>query len=79
MIFFNQPQSTAGRCYNCGEFADHIAADCKLEAQPKKCHHCKSADHLIADCPTRTVSKSFHQQFFVLSEQINFSSRCLSF
>ncbi|KAF2902535.1 hypothetical protein ILUMI_03652, partial [Ignelater luminosus] len=42
------------RCYNCGEFANHIAAKCTLGPQPKRCHHCKSEDHLIADCPSRT-------------------------
>ncbi|PSN35472.1 Protein lin-28 [Blattella germanica] len=41
------------RCYNCGEFANHIAAKCTMGPQPKRCHHCKSQDHLIADCPTR--------------------------
>ncbi|XP_074034699.1 protein lin-28 homolog [Leptinotarsa decemlineata] len=42
------------RCYNCGEFANHIAAKCQLGPQPKRCHNCKSEDHLVADCPTRT-------------------------
>ncbi|XP_070394886.1 protein lin-28 homolog isoform X3 [Dermacentor albipictus] len=41
------------RCYNCGEFANHIAAKCTMGPQPKRCHQCKSADHLIADCPQR--------------------------
>ncbi|XP_059473335.1 protein lin-28 homolog [Neocloeon triangulifer] len=41
------------RCYNCGEFANHIAAKCSMGPQPKRCHHCKSDGHLIADCPTR--------------------------
>lgn len=41
------------RCYNCGEFANHIAAKCSLGPQPKRCHHCKSEVHLIADCPAR--------------------------
>ncbi len=39
------------RCYNCGEFANHIASKCTVGPQPKRCHHCKSSDHLIADCP----------------------------
>ncbi|XP_045471079.1 protein lin-28 homolog isoform X2 [Harmonia axyridis] len=42
------------RCYNCGEFANHIAAKCCLGPQPKRCHACKSVDHLIADCPSKT-------------------------
>lgn len=42
------------RCYNCGEFANHIAAKCQLGPQPKRCHNCKSEDHLVADCPSRT-------------------------
>ncbi|GFR08887.1 protein lin-28 homolog [Trichonephila clavipes] len=41
------------RCYNCGEFANHIAAKCSMGPQPKRCHNCKSVDHLIADCPNR--------------------------
>lgn len=41
------------RCYNCGEFANHIAAKCSMGPQPKRCHNCRSEDHLIADCPTR--------------------------
>lgn len=45
------------RCYNCGEFANHIAAKCTMGPQPKRCHHCKSEDHLIADCPTRKDKK----------------------
>ncbi|KAK9751514.1 Zinc knuckle [Popillia japonica] len=45
------------RCYNCGEFANHIAAKCTLGPQPKRCHNCKSEDHLIADCPLRTELK----------------------
>ncbi|CAG2167764.1 unnamed protein product [Oppiella nova] len=39
------------RCYNCGEFANHIAAKCNMGPQPKRCHHCKDSEHLIADCP----------------------------
>lgn len=46
------------RCYNCGEFANHIAAKCTLGPQPKRCHNCKSEDHLIADCPLKTEVKS---------------------
>lgn len=41
------------RCYNCGEFANHIAAKCTMGPQPKRCHQCKSVEHLIADCPQR--------------------------
>ncbi|XP_055324357.1 protein lin-28 homolog [Sitodiplosis mosellana] len=47
------------RCYNCGQFANHLAADCTLEAQPKKCHYCKSSEHLMANC---TQSKNREQQ-----------------
>ncbi|XP_054164121.1 protein lin-28 homolog isoform X2 [Oppia nitens] len=39
------------RCYNCGEFANHIASKCNMGPQPKRCHHCKDSEHLIADCP----------------------------
>ncbi|XP_071052595.1 protein lin-28 homolog [Onthophagus taurus] len=45
------------RCYNCGEFANHVAAKCSLGPQPKKCHNCKSVDHLIADCPKKSDEK----------------------
>ncbi|XP_023215074.1 protein lin-28 homolog isoform X2 [Centruroides vittatus] len=45
------------RCYNCGEFANHIAAKCTLGPQPKRCHHCKSVEHLIAECPLREEKK----------------------
>ncbi|KAK7500092.1 hypothetical protein BaRGS_00008639, partial [Batillaria attramentaria] len=40
-------------CYNCGDFANHIAAKCPHGPLPKRCHQCKSTDHLIADCPLR--------------------------
>lgn len=46
------------RCYNCGEFANHIAAKCTMGPQPKRCHSCKSEDHLIADCPARPERRS---------------------
>lgn len=42
-----------GRCYNCGEFANHVAAKCVTGPLPKRCHQCKSHDHLIADCPVK--------------------------
>lgn len=41
------------RCYNCGDFANHIAAKCPHGPLPKRCHSCKATDHLIADCPHR--------------------------
>ncbi|XP_071455759.1 protein lin-28 homolog A [Hetaerina americana] len=41
------------RCYNCGEFANHVAAKCTMGPQPKRCHHCKSENHLIAECTLR--------------------------
>ncbi|XP_030372097.1 protein lin-28 homolog [Scaptodrosophila lebanonensis] len=44
------------RCYNCGEFANHIASECALGPQPKRCHRCRGEDHLHADCPQRNVS-----------------------
>lgn len=45
------------RCYNCGDFGNHVAAKCSQGPQPKKCHHCKSDQHLIADCPKRKDNK----------------------
>lgn len=44
------------RCYNCGEFANHIAVKCALGPMPKRCHNCKSNDHLVADCPLPKVN-----------------------
>lgn len=41
------------RCYNCGEFANHLAKDCAQGSQPKRCHHCKNQNHLVADCPEK--------------------------
>ncbi|XP_021697781.1 protein lin-28 homolog isoform X1 [Aedes aegypti] len=41
------------RCYNCGEFANHIAQMCALGPLPKRCHHCKGEDHLVANCPNK--------------------------
>ena len=45
------------RCYNCGEFANHLASQCNKGPLPKRCHNCKSEDHLIEDCPTLPVDK----------------------
>ncbi|XP_037961473.2 protein lin-28 homolog isoform X1 [Plutella xylostella] len=50
------------RCYNCGEFANHIAAKCAIGPQPKRCHNCKSEDHLIADCPVKEEKKKTDQE-----------------
>ncbi|XP_052809425.1 protein lin-28 homolog [Mya arenaria] len=41
------------RCYNCGDFGNHIASKCPFGPLPKRCHNCKSTDHLIADCPMK--------------------------
>jgi len=41
------------RCYNCGEFANHLAKDCSHKSLPKRCHNCKNEDHLVADCPLK--------------------------
>lgn len=41
------------RCYNCGEFANHLAKNCAQGSLPKRCHHCKKEDHLVADCPLK--------------------------
>ncbi|GBN51117.1 hypothetical protein AVEN_241362-1, partial [Araneus ventricosus] len=54
----DEPRLTSKLCYNCGEFANHIAAKCSMGPQPKRCHNCKSVDHLIADCPTRQEGTS---------------------
>lgn len=44
------------RCYNCGEFANHLAKDCSQGSLPKRCHHCKNEGHLVAECPTKVDS-----------------------
>ncbi|XP_052088853.1 protein lin-28 homolog isoform X2 [Mytilus californianus] len=44
------------RCYNCGDFGNHIASKCPHGPLPKRCHSCKSTEHLIADCPLRDPS-----------------------
>lgn len=41
------------RCYNCGQFASHLASECELGPLPKRCHNCKSEAHLVADCPEK--------------------------
>lgn len=48
----------ARRCYNCGQFAAHIASKCELGPQPKRCHVCKSEDHLVIDCPQKPPPKT---------------------
>ncbi|KAJ6643091.1 Protein lin-28 like [Pseudolycoriella hygida] len=45
------------RCYNCGEFKNHVASKCVEPPQPKRCHFCKSDQHLVAECPTKTTTK----------------------
>ncbi|CAG0887610.1 unnamed protein product, partial [Cyprideis torosa] len=50
------------RCYNCGEYTNHLAAKCALGPQPKRCHQCKSEDHLIGDCPDRPPPKEKRQR-----------------
>ena len=45
------------RCYNCGEFANHLASQCPNGPLPKRCHNCKAEDHLIEDCPTLPEDK----------------------
>uniref|UniRef100_A0A1I8INT1 CCHC-type domain-containing protein n=1 Tax=Macrostomum lignano TaxID=282301 RepID=A0A1I8INT1_9PLAT len=39
------------RCYNCGQFSDHMAADCPSGPLPKSCYQCRSMGHLVSDCP----------------------------
>lgn len=45
------------RCYNCGEFANHVASQCSLGPMGKRCHNCKSFDHLVVDCPLPKIDK----------------------
>ena len=45
------------RCFNCGDFANHLASKCPQAPMPKRCHNCKSHDHLIEDCPTLPPEK----------------------
>lgn len=41
------------RCYNCGQWASHLASECEQGPLPKRCHNCKSEAHLVADCPEK--------------------------
>ncbi|XP_017139049.1 protein lin-28 homolog isoform X2 [Drosophila miranda] len=57
------------RCYNCGEFANHIASECALGPQPKRCHRCRGEDHLHADCPHRNVTQTSSSKSLEDTEQ----------
>ncbi|XP_064546184.1 protein lin-28 homolog [Drosophila montana] len=59
------------RCYNCGEFANHIASECAIGPQPKRCHRCRSEDHLHADCPHRSaaVTRTSRRSKSIASEE----------
>ena len=46
------------RCYNCSEFANHLAKDCEKNAMPKRCHFCKKEDHLISSCPEKEENQN---------------------
>jgi len=50
------------RCYNCGEFANHVAARCDKGVMPKRCHNCRSEEHLIKDCPLKTQKQNGHSE-----------------
>ncbi|KAL4131252.1 hypothetical protein QTP88_008590 [Uroleucon formosanum] len=49
----NQP--TCFRCQGKG----HLAAECRNEAKPRRCHRCKRDDHLVKDC---ALQKQTQQQ-----------------
>jgi len=39
------------RCFNCGEYGNHVASKCKKFPTEKVCYNCRSADHLVSECP----------------------------
>lgn len=57
------------RCYNCGEFANHLASDCAQGPLPKRCHYCKKEDHLVADCPEKEKSDKASEKSAGVSEE----------
>jgi len=42
------------RCFNCGRYANHVAAKCPVGPIDKCCYHCRGTDHLFANCPNKT-------------------------
>ncbi|XP_074662320.1 protein lin-28 homolog [Tubulanus polymorphus] len=47
------PRQRKFKCYNCGEYSNHLALKCPKGPLPKSCYECLSSDHLIKDCPKR--------------------------
>ncbi|XP_064627653.1 protein lin-28 homolog isoform X3 [Lineus longissimus] len=47
------PRQRKFKCYNCGEYSNHLAAKCPKGPLPKSCYQCHGSDHLIKDCPKR--------------------------
>jgi len=66
------------RCYNCGEFANHLASQCNLDPMPKRCHHCKSPNHLIEDCPTLPEEKKRPSQHTPTAQQSKVANNGIS-
>jgi len=54
LLVNNQP--TCFRCQGKG----HLAAECRDEAKPRRCHRCKKDDHLVKDCTLQKQTQ--HQQ-----------------
>jgi len=50
------------RCFNCGEYGNHVAAKCKIGPVDKVCYECKSSEHLVGDCPQRIEYKQQKKQ-----------------
>jgi len=51
----NQP--TCFRCQGKG----HLAAECRSEAKPRRCHICKKDDHLAKDCALKKQTQQQQQ------------------
>ncbi|KAL4108265.1 hypothetical protein QTP88_018496 [Uroleucon formosanum] len=51
----NQP--TCFRCQGKG----HLAAECRNEAKPRRCHRCKKDDHLVKDCALQEQTQQQQQ------------------
>jgi len=52
----NQPT-----CFRC-QAKGHLAAECRDEAKPRRCHRCSKEDHLVKDCALQKQTKQQQPQ-----------------
>ncbi|KAG5679005.1 hypothetical protein PVAND_008614 [Polypedilum vanderplanki] len=55
------------RCYNCGEFANHLANECALGALPKRCHHLKLKQKIVLKLFPKIARNQINQGKFFLN------------